>query len=196
MAALESVPRALDWPDVRDHIVPVFPRIRPYPEGMPEPLRVVAPPGVAVGFGIDVGPAFMSVSAELLERWPISEEALLQHALTNLALRMAAVHPDELLDSWIDRLPVRVLQASAGCASAYVLLPDALQRILGPRPQLIVAPMRNLLISVPIGADRDLVAWIFAEIASQDPNALAPAGFLLCDGTMAIEPLGDAFGTA
>jgi hypothetical protein len=154
------------------------------------------PPGISVGFGIDVGPAFLSVSAPLLESWAVAEDELLERALANLARRMAAVDPEEVIDGWIDRLPIRALQAEAGCASAYVLLPDGLSRLFGRRPQLLMAPMRNLLISVPAGADRELVAWIFAEFASQDPNALAPTGFVLRDGVLTIEPLGEAFGEA
>jgi hypothetical protein len=196
LAAIESVPADLDWRAIAERIVPLFQRVRPYPPGNPEPLRILVPPGLSVGFGIDVGPAFVNVDAGMVERWGLNEAELFARALDNLDRRMAAVSPDEVLDGSVGGESVRALQSSTGCASTYVLLPASLRRIFGSRPQQLIAPMRNLLISLPIDADRDFAAWLFDEFASQDPNCLAPAAFVIRETGLSVEPLGDAFGRA
>jgi hypothetical protein len=196
LAAIGGVPRGLDWPAMADDVVPVFQRVRPYHPSMPEPVRMVVPPGVSVSFGIDIGPAFIAVHAELLEQWKIPPEDLLATALDNLDRRMAAVPAEDVVNTAIDGLPVRALQSSTGSASTYVLRPVTLGRIFGTHPQLLIAPMRNLLLSMPVEADRELVAWLFDEFAAEDPNCLAPAAFVLRDRRLELEPLGDAFGNA
>jgi hypothetical protein len=196
LAAMEDVPEGLEWAELADQVVPIFQRVRPYPPGMPEQLRIVVPPGLSVGFGVDIGPAFLNVSPEMLEGWGRTADEVLSRALQNLEARMAAVSPDDLIDGSIGEVPVRALQSPTGSASTYVLRPVALGRIFGAHLQLLIAPMRNLLISMPAGADRAMAAWIFEEFAAQDPNCLAPAAFLVGDGVLAVEPLGDAFGSA
>jgi hypothetical protein len=163
---------------------------------MPEQVRVVVPPGLSIGFGVDIGPAFLNVSPEMLEGWGRTADEVLRRALQNLEARMAGVSPDDLFDGSIGEVPIRVLQSPTGSASTYVLRPVALGRIFGAHPQLLIAPMRNLLISMPVGADRALAAWIFEEFAAQDPNCLAPAAFLVGDGVLEVESLGDPFGSA
>lgn len=196
MAAIESVPHGLEWADLANRVIPVFQRVRPYPPGMPEPVRVIVPPGLSVGFGVDIGPAFLGVHPDMLDGWPVTTAELLERALANLARRMAAVKRDELIASSIADVPIRALQSSSGCASTYVLLPEALGRIFGTEPQLLIAPMRNLLVSMPPGTDREFAAWLFEEFSAQDPNGLAPAAFVVRDRALEVEPLGDAYGRA
>ena len=69
---------------------------------------------------------------------------------------------------------MRILQSGVGCASALVLVPDELERIFGSAEQCLIAPMRDLLISMPVDADRELVGWLNDEFATMDPNGLAP----------------------
>ena len=86
-------------------------------------------------------------------------------------------------------MPVRILQSGVGCASALVLVPDELERIFGSERQCLIAPMRDLLISMPADADRELVGWLNDEFASMDPNGLALDAFVLEDGTLRYEAL-------
>lgn len=196
MAALETMPRELAWEAVVQEVVPLFQRVRPYHPSMPEQLRVVVPPGLTVGFGVDIGPAFITISPEMAADWGVPPDEILGRAVANLEQRMAAVRPRDVHDGTIGGVPVRVLQSPTGSASTYVLVPGALGRILGPQRQLLLAPMRNLLISLPLTADREFAAWLFDEFASQDPNCLAPAAFVVGDGTLALEPLGASYGAA
>ncbi|HEU5203416.1 MAG TPA: hypothetical protein VFU17_03910 [Candidatus Limnocylindrales bacterium] len=196
MAAIETMPQELTWEVIASEVVPLFQRVRPYHPSMPEQLRIVVPPGLSVGFGVDIGPAFITVSPEMAEEWGVRADDILARALANLEGRMAAVRPRDVYDGTIGDMPVRILQSPTGSASTYVLVPQALGRILGRHRQLVLAPMRNLLISLPIGADRELAAWLFDEFAAQDPNCLAPTAFVVGDGHLALEPLGASYGAA
>ena len=196
LAALDRIPADLEYEDVASDLVPVFPRVRPYHERMPEPVSLLVQPGLTVGIGIDVGPAFVSVNPTLLERWGRTADEVLEQALANLDIRMAAVSPSEIHDGAVADIPVRFLQSSMGVASSYVLRPAALGRIFGTHPQLLIAPMRNLLMSMPVTADRELAAWLFTEVATEDPNCLAPMAFLVGENRVAVEPLGVPFGRA
>jgi hypothetical protein len=196
VAALETVPQELAWEQIAPEVVPLFQRVRPYHPEMPEQLRVVVPPGLTVSFGVDIGPAFITVSPEMAEDWGVPPERILERALANLEARMAGVRPRDVFDGRIGDVPVRMLQSATGSASTYVLVPAALGRILGAHRQLVLAPMRNLLLSLPASADRDFAAWLFDEIAAQDPNCLAPAAFVIGDGQLAVEPLGESYGAA
>ena len=196
LAALETMPQELTWEQIAPEIVPLFQRVRPYHASMPEQLRVVVPPGLTVGFGVDIGPAFITVSPEMAQEWGVPADEILRRALANLEARMAGVRPRDVHDGSIGDVPVRILQSPTGSASTYVLVPEALGRIIGRHRQLVLAPMRNLLLSLPISADRDFAAWLFDEIAAQDPNCLAPAAFVIGDGQLALEALGESFGAA
>jgi hypothetical protein len=132
----------------------------------------------------------------MAQEWGVPADAILGRALANLEARMAGVRPRDVHDGSIGDVPVRILQSPTGSASTYVLVPEALGRILGRHRQLVLAPMRNLLMSLPITADRDFAAWLFDEIAAQDPNCLAPAAFVIDHGQLALEPLGESYGAA
>ena len=196
LAALETMPQELTWESIAAEVIPLFQRVRPYHDSMPDQLRVVVPPGLTVGFGVDIGPAFITISPVMAADWGVPPDAILGRAVANLEQRMAAVRPRDVRDGMIGDMPVRVLQSPTGSASTYVLAPSALARILGPHRQLLLAPMRNLLLSLPVTADRDFASWLFDEFASQDPNCLAPAAFVVGDGTLALEPLGASYGAA
>ena len=173
MRALGTLPRDLDWEELASHVIPVLPRRRPMPAEAGEPFRVTLPPGIPTGFGVDIGPAFLVVGPSLLAGWPVGPADLVARALANLRDRLRPVRPRDVFRQSIDGIPVRILQTGVGCASALVLLPDELRRILGPDPQCLVAPMRDLLVSMPRDVDRSFAGWLNEELASMDPNGLA-----------------------
>src|SRR5215210_2208861 len=51
------------WSAVRGEIRPMLPRVRPYPPGADRPARLMLPPGILVGFGLDLGPILAQVTA-------------------------------------------------------------------------------------------------------------------------------------
>jgi hypothetical protein len=189
LRAMGGLPPDLEWPVMAPNVIPILPRRRPMPPQAGEPFRVTLPPGIPTGFGIDIGPAFLVVGESLLGSWPIGPADLVATALENLRARLRPVRPRDLLRQAIDGVPVRVLQSGVGCASALVLVPDELRRIFGRDPQLLIAPMRDILISMPPDTDRVFASWINDEFAEMDPNGLALDAFALEDDGLRYEAL-------
>ncbi len=187
--AMGGLPPDLDWDALAPSVVPILPRRRPLPPQAGEPFRVTLPPGIPTGFGIDIGPAFLVVGTSLLESWPIGPAELVATGLENLRARMRGVRARDLVAQAIDGVPVRVLQSGVGCASALVLVPDELARIFGDDPQCLIAPMRDLLISLPFDADRSFVGWLNEEFSTMDPNGLELDAFTLEAGAVRYEVL-------
>jgi hypothetical protein len=189
LAAMGGLPPDLEWEVLAPNVIPILPRRRPMPPAAGAPFRVTLPPGIPTGFGIDIGPAFLVVGTSLLGTWPIGPADLVAAALGNLRDRVRPVKPRDLVRQEIDGVPVRVLQSGAGCASALVLVPDELGRIFGTERQCLIAPMRDLLISLPGDADRGFVTWLNEEFSEMDPNGLALDAFLLEGGSLRYEVL-------
>lgn len=189
LRAIGALPPDLDWTLLAPNVIPILPRRRPMPPVAGEPFRVTLPPGIPTGFGIDIGPAFLVVGEGLLASWPIGPAELVVTGLENLRQRMRPVRARDLVREAIDGVPVRVLQSGVGCASALVLMPDELQRIFGSEPQCLIAPMRDLLISLPPGTDPAFVGWMNDEVGEMDPNGLALDAFRLEDGSLRYETL-------
>ena len=196
MAAIGSLPQDLTWDKMAPSVIPVLPRRRPLPQVSGEPFRVTLPPGIPTGFGIDIGPAFLVVGEDLLRGWPVQPADLVATALSNLTGRLAQIGPRDLLRQQIDGVQVRLLQSGVGCASALVLVPDEMQRIFGDAPQVFVAPMRDLLLSMPPDVDRRFAGWLTDELASMDPNGLALDAFVLEGGALRYERLPGLGGSA
>lgn len=189
LGALEAIGEDLPWSAVADRVVPLFQRLRPYPPGYPEPVRRMLPSGVSVTYGVDAGPAFIHVTEELLERWHTSMDEVADLAVANLRRRAAALPTRAVINDMVEDVPLGALQSGSGCASTFVLAPDVLPRLFGRDRALLIAPTRDLLIALPPDTDRGFAAWLHLEFAAQDPNCLAPIGFLLADGRVTAEAL-------
>jgi hypothetical protein len=189
LRAMGGLPPDLEWEVMAPNVIPILPRRRAMPPQAGEPFRVTLPPGIPTGFGIDIGPAFLVVGESLLGTWPVGPAELVATALENLRTRVRPVRPRDLVLQSIDGVPVRVLQSGLGCASALVLVPDEVARIFGEAPQTLIAPMRDLLISLPPDADRAFVAWLNDEFAEMDPNGLALDAFAWEGGALRYETL-------
>jgi hypothetical protein len=189
LRAMGGLPPDLEWEVMAPNVIPILPRRRPMPSQAGEPFRVTLPPGIPTGFGIDIGPAFLVVGQSLLGSWPIGPAELVATALENLRTLMGPIRARDLLHQRFEGVPARILQSGVGCASALVLAPDELRRIFGGAPQLLVAPMRDILISMPADVDRGLAAWLNEEFASLDPNGLDLDAFALEDDDLRYEAL-------
>ena len=196
LAAIDGLPPTPSWPAVADRVVPLFLRVRPYPPEVPQPLQTVVPPGVSIGFGMDIGPALINLSAETVADWAVPLDELIARAKGNLRLRAAELGPDDVRAIDLAGVPGQILQADAGVTSALVLEPAELDRLFEAERRLFLAPMRSMLLGLPPDVDRDLAAWIFTEIAAEDPNCLAPLAYLRDRATLTVEPLGAAYGVA
>jgi hypothetical protein len=189
LAAMRESPDLGEWETVAGLIVPLFPRRRPMPSAAPEPVRLLLAPGVLVSFGIDLGPAFAYVSPALLAGWPVAADGLAVVALGNLRDCLADSGPDTLGRVEFDGVATRVLQTGRGVASTAVLLADEVERIFGRDPQRLVAPSRDLLVSLPLDSDPLAALELVEGIADADPNAPAVESFVLERGVLRCEPL-------
>ncbi len=193
--AIAALPEDLDWSILAEDVVPLFGRRRPLPVDAPAPIQVVLPPGLSVGFGVDIGPAFITITESLLARWGIDRAELVHRALANVESRARLLDPSEVHhaevfdDLWIAILTARILPASA-----LLLLPHELERLFGPEERLFIAPMRDLLIGFPADVDPLTAASIRDILAEHDPNALALEGVRLRDGRLTCEVLDGAVG--
>lgn len=189
MAAMAALPKRLDWETLGRDVLPVLPRLRPLPPGSPDPVQLMVPPGIPVRFGVDAGPMFLSVHQGMLDDWALGPAELLVAALDNLRGRTADVRPRDVASQRVGGVSVRALQSGTSSGSALVLAPDELVRLFGTEPQVFVAPMRDLLLSLPLHADRALAYDLYDVFASQDPSCLPPMAFALRDGHVMVEPL-------
>jgi hypothetical protein len=182
--AIEQVDLERPWLKVAPHIFPMLPRRRPLPMETDPPLRQSYPPGIEVGFGIDIGPAMLHVGASQIERWSVSEADVATTAITNVRQRSTSRRQFGLIQERIQGVPVSVFQSREGWASALILLPDELCRIMGERPSLLLAPMRDVLLRLPIDTDMELARWMLEEFVALDPNGLAVPVLAQVDGVL------------
>jgi hypothetical protein len=158
------------WEEVATLVLPVLARAhQPVGPGV-RLVRVRLPPGLWVGFGIDLGPAFTHIDVDHLGRWAIDERTLISTALANVERR---VETDELevASLVVDNVPLLAVQAS-GWGSALLLTPETLTRIVGPGAHLVFAPVRNTILALPLDAPPDLVTVLWTAIAEDEPTEL------------------------
>jgi hypothetical protein len=163
LAAAQRLDLDAPWPDVASLVLPILRRVHhPYP---PEaaPMHVFVPPGVWTGFGIDFGPAFTHVTAGQVERWGIDHATLLGTALENLRA-LTVVEPPRIERIHPDGVETIAIQGQ-GWGSALILVPEVLRPILGERPRVLLAPVRNTLVALPDDVDPDLAFRMWEAIA-------------------------------
>jgi hypothetical protein len=186
-SAIDALPDKLTWQDMAERIRPMFVRRRPLPPGAERPLTFRVAPGVTVALGVDIGPAFLYVSAGMISEWPVTGDEALAQAMANLRATVRAERYVELEYGIVADVPLWWYQSHGGLASGLLLLEDELLARYGDEPRLLVAPMRNLLLAAPFDTDRELLAWLRDEIAAEDPNGLDLPIFALLDGRLSID---------
>jgi len=122
--------------------------------------------------------------AELLERARAHEHRGQRDEVSQEQLReqVAARRQFALVHERIADVPTLAFQSRDGWASQLLLLPDELCRVLGDRNGLVLAPMRDLIVSLPLGVEREFADWLLEEFAAVDMNALAVPPLALVDG--------------
>jgi hypothetical protein len=196
LAALQGFDPAMPWKKARDQVLPMLPRVRPLPTPELELVRAMLPPGILVGFGIDIGPAITFVTSVLLDRWRVEPAAVAASALTNLRATARRCGPDVVLHEHIADVPVSVVQTGHGIAASLLLVPDCLERVLGSGDRFLLAPMRDILIALPPTVDRQFAAWLAEEWEAMDPNHLHLGGFRYGSGLVTPESIEDALARA
>jgi len=194
-ACLEFDPAA-PWETVRERLVPLLPRARPLPVPVDGLVQTIVPPGILTGFGLDLGPAYVMVARDQLARWGIGVETATSTALANVRRLAASCDASAIYRSAIDGVPLTAVQSGQGIASVLILVPDCIERLLGAGPNLLLAPMRDILVALPMSVDREFAAWLAAELEAVDPNHLHLGAFRHERGSITAEPLEDAVARA
>jgi hypothetical protein len=180
--AIESVDLGAPWSEVAPALRLALPRRRPLPIDPAElPARDFAP-GIRAVLGLDIGPAMLFVGHEQLAGWEVSAEAAFEQALDNVRARAAARHQFALVHERIADVPTLAFQSREGWASSLLLLPDELTRVVGERSGLVLAPMRDLILCLPLDTEREFAQYLLDEFAAVDINALDLPPFALVDG--------------
>ncbi len=179
----------LAWEDVADDVLPIFERAHPFGYEVEPPAQAVVPPGVTVGFGVDLGLAFARVAKVHLDGWPIDIAGLTERALRNLRKRARRARGYDLVREPIGGVPTIAFQSRDGWASTAILIPEAIERLFGPGPTLFIAPSRDLLVGLPDDVDLEFATWLTEEFEAADPNALRLEAFEWRRGTVRCRPL-------
>ena len=196
LAALEGFDPEMSWKKARQEVLPMLPRVRPLPTPQLELVRAMLPPGILVGFGIDIGPAITFVTTPLIERWRIQPAALAAAALSNLREMAGRCGRADVLDDHIADVPVSVVQTGEGIAASLLLVPECLEQVLGAGDRFLLAPMRDILIALPTNVDRSFAAWLADEWEALDPNHLHLGGFRYGGGRVVPESIDEALARA
>src|SRR5262245_61837791 len=196
LAALQGFDPEMPWKKARDRVLPVLPRVRPFPMPELELVRAMLPPGILVGFGIDIGPAITFVSTGLLRHWRVEPAALAAAAVTNLRSMARRCGPVDVLDDHLADVPVSIVQTGRGIAASLLLVPECLEHVIGGGERLLLAPMRDILIALPPDVDREFASWLADEWEAMDPNHLHLGGFRYARGTITPEPIDEALARA
>jgi hypothetical protein len=184
IAAIESVDLEAPWEAVAPNLCVALPRRRDLPvdsEGLPKHKY---PPGIETVLGLDIGPAMLFVPEEQLAKWEVSADEAFDRALDNVRERVVARKQFALIHERIADVPTLAFQSREGWASQLLLLPRELVSVVGVRNGLILAPMRDLVICLPLDVEREFAHWLLEEFAEVDMNALDVPPLALVDGQL------------
>ena len=124
LAAMNRLDLGRPWSKASADVRPMLPRIRPYPYPV-EPVRTMLPPGILVGFGVDIGPGLTMVDVGQLERWGVSVDAVAERAIHNVREIAARCDPGRVVRQSVADVPVMALRPDRG----------GNRRLAAPRPR-------------------------------------------------------------
>lgn len=182
--AVEAVDLEAPWEKVAPDLRIVLPRRRMMPPGSEDLPSREFPPGITAGLGLDIGPAMLFVGEEQLVTWGVTPDRAFDQALANVKARVASRKQFALLTERIADVPTIAFQSREGWASSLLLLPDELTRVLGDRDGLLLAPMRDLIMLLPLDAEPGFAVFLLEEFADADMNALDLPIFVRLDGEL------------
>jgi len=183
--ALEHVDLDVGWDQLAPSILPLLSRRVPSPIRAGAPVQAMLGPGIVVGFGIDFGPAFATVTRDLVGRWGVADSDVVAQALANVRGLAAELPPRAVKRVDLDEgVVVRILQSGAGWASGLLIVPDLLPRFFGPGPHLVGAPCRDVVMAFAEDTSRELVFDLVESLAWADPVGLIPACYRHVGGVL------------
>ena len=186
--AIERLDPDAGWPTIRPSVLPLLPRHTPPAIRAGAPIQAILGPGILVGFGIDLGPAFAGITRDMVERWGIDDAEVVAAAVANVRALAGELPPAVVKDVPLPGTDtVRVLQTGGGWASALLVVPEMLPRFVGTGPHHVGAPCRDVLLAFSATTPAEVVLDLVEGIAALDPVGLVPRCFHHSSGS--VEPL-------
>ena len=182
--AIESVDLESDWEEVAPRLRLALPRRRALPVDVEDLPQRRFEPGIDTVLGLDIGPAMLFVTHAQVDGWGVTAGEAFDRAHANVDTTIAERKQFALVHERIAEVPTLTFQSRQGWASTLLLLPDQLTRVFGERSGLILAPMRDLVICLPLDVERELARWLLDEFAAVDMNALDLPPLALVDGQL------------
>jgi hypothetical protein len=186
VAAIEAIDLEGPWESLRERLRLVLPRRRSLPPGVDDLPKRTYDPGIPVGLGLDVGPAMLFVGEGQLRGWGVDADAAFAQGEANLRALVGVRRTFALVREPIGGVETLAYQSRDGWAASLLLAPDELCRVLGERTGLILAPMRDLVMWMPVDADPEFAAWVYEEMADVDMNALDLPLLVMVDGVLSV----------
>lgn len=180
--AMRRMPADPPWEWARQRVLPVIELPEPTSSLGDPHVTVSGPFGMRIGFGIDLRDVLVRVPESLAARWNVMHYAVEEAALGNLRLLAADLGPADVQEMTHEGIVVRTLTVPPGNATSLILIPDELQRLLGPDRATLVTVSRGLLLALPADATLEAVWDYMAVITHLDPNPLQEGPFMLEDG--------------
>jgi hypothetical protein len=182
--ALGSIPEDFSWDWARLRLTPLFERADGGVDGDPT-INTASSLGVAIGFGVEIGPTFARVTRSMATRWEASTEQIEASAFSHLADVVRGVGSRDLQHAVHKGYMTRCLPQPGGWASSAILAgEDEVRRIFGSHDQVFTTPSRNMILSfdatVPMHAILDMTT-LFEDA---DPHPLLLDPFVLRDGRL------------
>jgi hypothetical protein len=184
--AAKRMPKPLPWDWARPRLIPLL--AGPYLG--PDLVTVVAKPGCAINFGVEISGTYVLVDAPTAERWEASEAQLGAVSEMNLDRRAAQVQRESVIRGTLAGRIVRLLD-SVPWATSLVLSPDNLRRLFGSHDQVFGTPKRGTLMSFSIDTPTNVIAHLVIEHEANAAWPLMLDPFLLVDGELLWQDVGD-----
>lgn len=182
--ALRRMPDDPSWEWARARVLPVIELPEPTSSPGDPHITVSGPFGMRIGFGIDLRDVMVRVPETLATRWQIMHYAVEEAALENLRLLAANLAPADVHEMMHEGTLARSLTVPPGNATALILIPDELQRLLGPDRTTLVTVSRGLLLALPADATLETV-WDFMTVITHiEPFPLQEGPFTLEHGRL------------
>jgi uncharacterized protein YtpQ (UPF0354 family) len=179
--AARRMPKPVPWDWARPRLMPLL--AGPYLDRDEEGLvRSVIHPGTTAIFGIDLGTAFPIVDHPVARRWECSADQIRDVALENLRRRAARLEPTSVRRGTMSGYAIRMLDGRPAWASSLVMAPAELLRLFGNDDQIVAAPDRSTLISLPARMPSRLVADVLADFEAGPRLPLMLDPFFVIDG--------------
>lgn len=183
--ALGEVPQEMNWEWAEPRLTPLFERMDAGGIDGDPTINAVTPLGVAIGFGIEIGPTFARVTKSMAQRWEASVEQIEAAAFRHLEKVVQKLSRKDLQHAVHHGHMARCMPEPGGWASSVILAgEDHVTRLFGPQDQVFTVPARNMLLSFDATVPGQEIVDMTTMLEDMDPHPLLLDPFVLTAGRL------------